>query len=107
VLIKGTRSDAYTSTALGRRNEIHLAKTGMINWVLMHELAHIAMFHIDRNRPSHGPDYAAVYRRLVGRFISDEYRRNLDLAFETNRVSAAATSPRVLKALAAATQTEV
>jgi hypothetical protein len=102
VLIKQTRSDANTSTALGRRNEIKLAPGMMSKWVLLHELAHIAMFHIARNRPSHGPEYALVYRRLIEEFLGDEWRQHLGVAFERNGVKSSTSDQRVINALAQA-----
>lgn len=102
VLIKQGRSDSNTSTALGRRNEIRLAPGMFSKWVLMHELAHIAMWHINRKLPSHGPDYALLYRRLVEQYLGSELSTHLGLAFDRNGVRSATSDSAVLKALAGA-----
>lgn len=99
VLIKQGRSDAYSSSASGQRNEIRLAPSMFSKWVLLHELAHIALFNIARNRPSHGPEYTLIYCRLIEEFLGDEWRQHIGLAFDRNGVKVGTLDDRVLKAL--------
>jgi len=107
VLIKHSRSDAYSSTAWAQRNEIRLAGSVLTKWVLIHELIHIVMWHLNRKLPSHGPDYALVYLRVIEQFRGDEERQALAVAFEQKGVKAHTDSSPVLKALAAAGDTEL
>jgi hypothetical protein len=105
VLIKAARADARTSTAWARSNEIKLAPSMFVRWVLLHELAHIALFHIARNGASHGPEFALIYRRMISEFLSDDERRRLDAAFEKEGVGYSTSDKRVLDALARASGT--
>lgn len=102
VLVKPARSDSNTSTAWAERNEIRLATDGFSKWVVLHELAHIAMWHVNRRLPAHGQDFALVYRRMIEEFLGDEQRALLAEAYDREGVKAGTGSSAVLKALAAA-----
>lgn len=102
VLIKEARSDSGYSTAWGNRNEIRLARRHQQKWVLIHELAHIAMWHLAKNQPAHGAEYALIYRRLVEEFLGDDARKKLSNAYEQHGVKSNTSDRRVIKALASA-----
>ncbi len=107
VLIKQARSDAYSSTAWAQRNEIRLDGSTFMRWVLIHELTHIVMWHLNRALPAHGPDYALVYLRVIEQFLGDEQRQALSVAFESKGVKVHTDSSSVLKGLAAAGDTRL
>jgi putative metallohydrolase (TIGR04338 family) len=99
VLVKKTRIDSGYSTAWAHRNEIHITQSHFNKWVVLHELAHIVMWHLAKNRPAHGPDYALVYSRMVEEFLGDEQRQKLSVAFEKYGVRANSDDRRVINAL--------
>lgn len=58
---------------------IETGPKAMVEWILVHELAHIVHKHSHPDgskQPGHGREYAEVYVRLVRRFLgADAYKR--------------------------------
>jgi len=85
VLIKATRSDAKHSMALPWRNEILLDMKQPSYQILLHELAHVALWNIDKRAADHGPEFVLILRRLIEDNMSVEQRIEFDKQLDARR----------------------
>lgn len=83
--LQGGRSWAYgTSTSI----QLPPTEWAMVDWVVLHELAHSVHCRLDRPRQeqSHGWQFCAIYLKLVLYFMGREAHDALKAAFKANRV---------------------
>lgn len=74
--------------AHGGANELVFPRWSRYPLVILHELSHCAVQRIYYwHEPAfHGPEFCAIYLKLVGRFMGREARDELKAAFKAGRV---------------------
>lgn len=78
---------ARTSAAAIGGHTITLPRWSRVPIIILHELAHIAIYRKQRyGVASHGREFAAMYLRLVRRFLGVETHDQLKAAFTANKV---------------------
>lgn len=76
------RCEARGHISRAGRTGITLRGRSIPAWLVLHEIAHV----LSPEDPGHGHQWAAIYLRLVRRFLGVESYRRLRASFRSNRV---------------------